>query len=181
MGPVDMSVFKLGDPIGVDGDVFRNYRYAPDRAVTRPSPIIPALAAYAAATGAARFPLSGGIINSPIAMGAQGFALGTALQKNDPDRQRQVANLLLTARAAALAESIRVGLNEANDSLLAITQTAVATPASAMFSARNLANYRATMTALKNSLLRGPARNLGALIAVGAARAILTDPANSED
>jgi hypothetical protein len=176
MGPVDMSAFKLGEPIGIDGDVFRNYRYQDKSRTPIGPPLLPLWAGQAAAAAATRFPLSGGIINSPVAMGTQGLMLGAAIQKNDPEYQRRVANFLLTARAVSLAESIRVGLAEANSSLFAASEKLRNTPVHLIFGAKSVSNYRATMAALKTSLLRGPARNLGALIAVGAARAILTDP-----
>lgn len=176
MGPVDMSAFELGEPIGAHGDVFRNYRYQ-DNYQRLPNPVvIPALTGSLMGHAAAHFPISRGLINSPAAMGLQGLVLGAALQKDDPEYQRRAADLLLAARAASLAESVATGLREAKIQLAQASSTFKATPVLKMFGAQSIGNYKATMSALKASLLRNPARNLGALIAVGVARSILTDP-----
>lgn len=177
MNSVDMSAFKLGEPIGVSGDVFRNYRYRNKKRTFTENPRLSILAGQAAGNLADKFPLSKGIVNSPASMAIQGMMLGAAAQKDDPEYQRRVANFLLTARAFSLAESIREGLIEANRNLLAASDRFRSTPTHLVFGAKSVANYRTTMSALKASLLKGPARNLGALIAVGVARSILTDPA----
>ena len=176
MGPVDMSAFRLGEPIGVHGDVFRNYRYR-DRYERSPnSTAIPALTGVGAAHAAVHFPISRGVINSPAAMGLQGLVLGAALQNDDPAYQRGAADLLLAARAASLAESVATGVRDANIQLAQVSAHLKSTPVLKMFGAQSIENYRTTMSALRTSLLKSPARNLGALIAVGIARSILTDP-----
>lgn len=181
MGPVDMSAFQLGEPIGIDGDVFRNYRY-PDTYQPMPRPtVVPGLTGMAAGNLAARFPIDGGMVNSPVGMGLQGMLLGSALQRGDEDHSRNIANILLAARAASLAESVRIGVLEANSSLAAAAASMRATPLFRMFGARSVANYRSTLSALRTSLMKGPARNFGALLAVGVARSILTDPSRQEE
>jgi hypothetical protein len=176
MGPVDMSAFRLGEPIGVHGDVFRNYRHQ-DRYERLPRPtVIPALTGAAAAQAAVHLPISRGIVNSPAAMGLQGIVLGAALQNNDPAYQRGAADLLLAARAASLAESVATGIRDANIQLAQVSAHLRSTPVLKMFGAQSVANYRTTMSALRTSLIKSPARNLGALIAVGVARSLLTDP-----
>jgi hypothetical protein len=182
MGPVDMSAFKLGDPIGVHGDVFRNYRY-PDtyKPMPRVAPV-PYLTGALATRIAARNPLSSGLIDSPVSMGIQGLMLGSAISRGDEEHSRNVANLLLAARAAALAESVHMGVLEANRSLAAAAAASMrSAPILNMFGPRNAVNYKAALAALRTSLLKAPARNLGALMAVGIARSILTNPSRQEE